>query len=434
MRVFQKQLQNLFTLAFFLSTVSACSNSNQHLLEKVQLTETQTVQPTLKPSLTSTPTSTLTPKPINKLEKICDEGWATTQDTSRLNGSLVYSAENGVILLDVSSSNTQKIFTDVRYPDVSISPNRTTIATVETKWDDNGFKIIQQQIRIASSVKETSIVLPETIWDLSFIDEQRIFLTSQDILDENYFSSGTTDKFYIFSLDTEKFTSNSVFLPKFSLRGHEFKWETDNMDPPWTKYSPDFKYVVYPIQQGWDKNFILNIENENTILFDWQKDGFAAPYPFWRPDSMALTIVKRDIDSRENYFNIDLDGNLTQLTRLKDIANWYFLESSGQWSPNSRFLAFPIYFSVKTAEGNSGTLYILDTQTGHILDLCYSKPWPQLNGGFTWSLDSRYLAVYESGQTHIIDLENKAIFNIELDKKTGLNNFTLRGWAAWELP
>ncbi len=432
MRVFQKRLQNLFTLVFFLSTISACSNSNQHLLEKVHLTATQTAQPSFTPSLTSTPTLTPTPKPINKLARVCDEGWATIQDTSNLNGSLVYSAENGVILFDISSSNTKRIFTGVRYPDVSISPNRTTIATEETRW--NGFKIIQQRIRIASNGKETSIVLPETIWVSYFIDDQKIFLTSQDVLDENYVGSGTTDKFYILSLDKEKFSANSVFLPKFSLREHQFKGPNDNMNPPWTEYSPNLKYVVYPIQQGWDKNFILNIENGNTTLFDWDKNSFAAPYPFWRPDSMALTIVKPDDDSRENYFNIDLGGNLTQLTRLKDIADWYFLESSGQWSPNSRFLAFPIYFSAKTTEGNSGTIYILDTQTGHILDLCYSEPWPQLNGGFTWSLDSRYLAVYESGQTHIIDLGNKVLYNIQLNKATKLNAFPLRGWAAWELP
>lgn len=423
MKFFRKQW--LIFLALFAFVLDACSASTQSATATISITPTSTPIP-----------STPTPEPINRLERICDKGRQTANETSNLPGSLVYSAEKGAFLLDLSSFHTKNIFKIVRdrYPIILISPNHDVVATTERGFENS--RPVLQKIWIASRDEEFSIAFPKSEDDpyysyLIFLDSQNILLTSQEVLDKNYVGNGTNDKVYTLSLDTKEFAPNSIFLPNFSLREHQFSGPNDNYDPPWTVYSPDFKYVAYPIQQDWDKNSILNIENGETILFDWWKIGFAYPYPFWRLDSKMLTIVKPDSASRSNYFNIGLDGGITQLTRLEDVAgDSYFLDSYGAstWSPNSRYLAFPIYRI--QSNGNSGTIFVLDTQNGNVFDLCYSEAWPRLNERVFWSPDSRYLATDVEGKTQIIDIENKIIYDLDTKSQLGV----LGGWVNWQIP
>ena len=418
----------LFVLFAFL--FNACSTA----------TPSPTATSTIEVTSTAIPTSTSipiipTPQPINHLERVCDEGWATTNDTSKLPGSLVYGADNGIFLFDISSSHTKHIFKDVRYfINFAISPGHDALSTIEYRFVGKSSKIDWQRIWVVSQDKETPIIFPETFDAyLQFIDSQTILLVNENAAEDNYVGNGTTDKFYVLSMNTDQFTAHSVFLPNFSLREHQFSGPNDNMDPPWTLYSPDLKYVAYPIQQDWDKNFILDIQNGTTIPFDWGVSGFFAPNPFWMPNSKALTIVTPRSEPHQNYFNIALDGQVTQLTRLEDVAKDGYdisdITNSSQWSPDSRYLAFPIYFG-----GNGGyyygTVFILDAQTGNILDLCYSEVWPKMNGGFFWSPDSRYLATDVEGKTQIIDIENKMVY--DLNTKNQLGGFI--GWVNWQIP
>ena len=209
-----------------------------------------------------------------------------------------------------------------------------------------------------------------------------------------------------------------------------------------TKYDPLLKKVVYPGKIAKD---YLGKSGWGYVLWDLEKQvklaeivtSYNRATPKWAPDGSRFVI--NDSDGDGEFYAVTRDGEVTQLSRLNpkrppDSAKSGYFSDLYSWSPDGRYLAFWLEtFQNSTIQG---TLAVLDTETGKVINTCISagfedKGAPVLDSKFVpiWSPDGKYLVTEanrrEDGsyQSVLIDLEGK--FGAELEE----NKFAV-GWLA----
>ena len=313
----------------------------------------------------------------------------------------------------------------------SASPDGTIYASMD---------IAEDTLHIITTSKESTYPIPENSFFYDgFVSNSQLVLGVSRAIRQSYIKGvGATDQYYLLNLETGELTHRSVFLPFFEddLRNHNL----------YIEYSPDLKYAIYSADDG-EGNFsiLYDIQNETIVWRGRVFWGFPdGQPPVWKPDSSAVIAIFNDdgASHSENFYEISVDGRVSKLTDLRQV-----LASYGSltmiWSPAGRYLLF----MTETPEtpklsSASGSVYILDTHTHHVLNPCIAiryGEWP------IWSPDSRYLAIIPSDMTQIVivDIENEKKFVVY--KQPGIDFVDpyakpdqsivqLFGWLSWELP
>lgn len=206
-----------------------------------------------------------------------------------------------------------------------------------------------------------------------------------------------------------------------------------------TEYDPLLTRVVYPAEINKDylgrsgMGYVLWDLEKHVKLVEIMMSNFSVT-PKWVSDGSRFVI--NDVSGNGEFYAVTRDGVVTQLSHLnsglaaESARGRSYFSDRYNWSPDGRHLAF-----WRESLQNSliqGTLAILDTETGEIIDTCIPMGHSDNFGVYfppIWSLDGKSLVtganLQEDGnyQTVLIDLEGK------FAAKLGENLFPI-GWLA----
>jgi Tol biopolymer transport system component len=276
-----------------------------------------------------------------------------------------------------------------------------------------------------------------------FLPGDQLLLEGTSLKPENHPNGGDTRDMYVFSLDTGKLTFlQSIFLPYSVENPLAIRNNYSN-----ALYSPDLKFVIYPADyQGIKISILLSIQNQKVVWYGWPGSDlgflinpladFANP-PIWRPDSSGIILDRTDDKTGiRNFYNLSIDGQVSQLTHLEQIfPSSNYVLSSPTISPDGRYLAFVVTQDAQTFPSRNSSLWILDLKTGTILNPCITLANGAGYPNFpVWSPDSNAIAVVPDagGSVLAVDL-NRKIIN-DLFSKIGLTSDSLKGWVNWQIP
>lgn len=420
-----KLLKSILFL-FLLSGLSSCTASSLNTSTTDLLTPPVTTTFTASSLAREESTSTKTPEPIkHAFTKACEDRTSMELDTSKTDGSLAYyyitpDANHRIIVTDISTLKSQNI--DLYGQSAEVYSKQQAIIGLSMNTEET-FKIVAQD-------QELAIPRPKGLYVLSYLDDGRLLLRDNEGLEKNKTLEGTTDSLYLLNLQSGEIKPSPVPLPNFL--------NLKNKNPNFIQYSPNFLYVMYPVNTDHGSaNAILDIKNEKVVWEGWE-NGFPSYYglvpypPVWMPDSNAITII--DQSERKNFnfdfFNISIRGEITRLTNFSSILNneRYSLNMP-YWSPNGRYLAFPIWFD----EQVTGSVYIFDVSTSKILDTCilWKSVYPDFE--IVWSPDSRYIALNpdKDAALQIVEVYSGQIYSW---KEPARIHPKLLGWLTWEIP
>ncbi|PKN91117.1 MAG: hypothetical protein CVU44_21100 [Chloroflexi bacterium HGW-Chloroflexi-6] len=273
---------------------------------------------------------------------------------------------------------------------------------------------------------------------------------------------GYTDTYYIYDRETgEQIESHSVFLPKFTFDYAGGVWGAD------ISYSPDGNFVLYrsTLIDGKNAYSLLDLRSSQIKWTLPESDkvlgtGDEKPYmPTWKPDANSLTYIGTSNNNKksQNFYNISLDGTITQFTRFEDVFQpGYILNFHPQWSSDKRYMAFKIQ---KPDRLSIPELFIWDDVDKILLNPCLPVSGIEPPGAyeFDWSFDSEHIVLTLSYPPHttstsgtadydwrtlILDISTKTIYKLP-DGKSMNNYLHLSGdvfyygivdWMDWEIP
>ena len=154
-------------------------------------------------------------------------------------------------------------------------------------------------------------------------------------------------------------------------------------------YDPSLRFVVYPKKSDyglyaalWDRE----TNQEIAKVFTW---GWFLPPPLWYPDSHAFVVTGlSNKESAREWFMVDIDGEIHQLTQLGDQYANYEFGDFASLSPDGHYLAFGLFRESDPSPDVSPDLIILDLTTLKAFNTCITISDTPL-----WSPDSQYLVV-----------------------------------------
>lgn len=198
-----------------------------------------------------------------------------------------------------------------------------------------------------------------------------------------------------------------------------------------TVYSPDMRYVIYPILHNGFKYVIWNIRDGKEI--SEVKTVHAAEPPQWAPDGQKYAVVVE-----KEMLVAGLDESKIKVTDMaKDYPDHDLKIRLWSWSPDSTKIAIWLdfypqgYFSLLHEERKGiypeEKLMIVDVVTKEMRDLCIngdsvaiqlSGVGPNFSPAPIWSPDGKELLVeerlnMEESRMLIVDLEQDEAFTIE---------------------
>jgi hypothetical protein len=393
-------------IAVALVIVSSCSRINM-----VDFHDTTPIPLETRRSLSD---NTPTPQAIagqptavtSQLDTWCQE--SLSENPYKIEGNLLLGTSDGVITEDISSFKISPLGIDGGFTKFSFDGDWVA------DYSDNGIT----DVLLINQNQNVKIIPPGNSSLYGFLENGGLLFGA----DSNYRNNNKTAEFTTISPNGEIITK-SISLPEY----HE-------EDIAFVPYSPNFKYIMYP-QKKSDKNTtaIINTESGELKIVDskWliasTKFG---PFPTWMPNNIAVTVLlvnRKQMDGPRNFYNISPDGQVNQLTYLENfIHKGYNLFYTPVWSPNSRYLIIPISLN----ENKSKTLFVLDHETGKVLDTCVE--WSQaLYLPLAWSPSSKYFAIQpeKGNKILIVNIENGAVYNLVLKD---IPNVNLLGWVNWE--
>jgi hypothetical protein len=378
-----------------------------------------------------------------------------------IKGSLVFQySRAGYFYWDVSSFHGEFLANETNYG-LPLPPPDGTYMPIES----NNHKVMLMFPNYPSITLD--FPMGEDYYDLTYLLNGKILATpgvsliSDPIDNKNYQKGiGYTVVYHIYDPKTGSLTSHSVLLPnfKFFLHGGVFM--------AYIAYSPDGKYVLYrselPHQEGKSGFSLLDLqsnqikwtvpEEANKVTGIGESQAFM---PVWKPDAGSLTYIwNSDNKSKDqNYYNISLDGAITQFTRFEDILpHGYILYSQPQWSPDMRYLALQVQEADHPREPE---LFIWDDVNKTLLNPCLPVSGINPIYSYGWSFDSKHIALglYSlptpspvgdtySSRNIIFDIPNKVIYGLPNAKdmrdylKLSDNEFSYSAhiWLNWEIP
>lgn len=438
---------------------SGCAASMEIVPTQTHSTPQITATATLPPQDTSTPVF-----PFHT-DLSC---WQTKplQPGNDIKGSLTLSYGNQDFYWDVSSFQGKLLTNKARYGlGFSPSPDGSFIPIDMPVDELNDHRMIlmypdKQPVTL-------DIPMGENSYGLTYLFNEKILaerygdLASNPIDNKNYQQGvGYTVVYYIYDPKTGNLESHSVLLPNF-----EFLY-SGGVNRAYIAYSPDGKHVVYrsslPGQEK-KRGFSLLDLQSNQIKWTVPEEANKVTgigeslnvMPVWKPDGSSLTYIwHSDNENKDqNYYNISLDGTITQFTRFEDILpHGYILYSQPEWSPDMRYLALQIEEPDHPREPE---LFIWDDANKILLNPCLPVSGMNYIHWYSWSFDSKHIVLgFNSlqtpappGQTYssrnfILDIPNKVTYELpgaqdmrEYLKLSG-NDYPYGAvyWLNWELP
>jgi hypothetical protein len=395
--------------------------------------------------------------------------WQTKplQAGSDIKGSLVLDYSHaGYFYWDVSSFHGKNLINDVNLGlNISPPPNGSFMP-VDMPIDElNDHRMVlmypdKQPVTL-------DIPMSENYYGLTYLSNGEIHLgraaawAGDPIDNKNYRQGvGYTVVYYIYDPKTGRLESHSVLLPNF-----EFLY-SGGVHQAYIAYSPDGRYVVYrsslPGQEE-KRGFSLLDLQSNQIKWTVPEEANKVTgigeslnrMPVWKPDASSLTYIwNSDNESKDqNYYNISLDGTITQLTRFEDILpHGYILYSQPEWSPDMRYLALQVQEPDHPREPE---LFIWDDVNKTLLNPCLPVSGIDPIHWYSWSFDSKHIALGLNSlptpvppeQTHsslnfILDIPNKVVYELpnakDMRKYLNLSGddypYSVNYWLNWEIP
>lgn len=410
------------SIALFFSACSVAQNSTMPTIQPVMPSLVLSSTPTVVPS-TSTPLIQM------NINKTCWDVKSLADSNIQLEGGVLY--HDPVIkewlVLDLGSLET--IQWDYDYP-WAISPDGKTIARYL-----NGSNILH----LISQNQIMDFQTPKPVTEVAFLSDNKILLqvSGKETQIEPGGSGLFTDNFYILSTLTGNITEKSVRLPDYYHMTGIYAWSV--------KYSPDFRYVIYPTSSG---SALANIDEQKVYWNSGQSWSDPFALPIWKPDSSSITFVQLDGDEghSENFYEVSIDGQLSKLTELQQVLPSYDSLGWRAWSPNGRYL----WFTADTPQtpslpsGKANSIFLFDSDARTLLDPCVSVRYG-IGDPHVWSPNSDYLALVSSDLTQIIilDINNQTIYQaykqpgvdfVDPWAKPNQSVLQLEGWLSWELP
>lgn len=162
-------------------------------------------------------------------------------------------------------------------------------------------------------------------------------------------------------------------------------------------YNPELTRVLYV------KKRAIGEDLRSVVLWDMQTASAIVTLPgfvlresaFWSPTEAKFLLplskfsgVGKDSVWMGEWFSLDKDGNIQQLTHFADTYTWARIFSDpSSLSPDGEALAFWLATSLR----EQGDLMVLNLKTREVTKYCFNvpalRPWYRL----AWSLDSHFL-------------------------------------------
>ena len=431
-------------LAVFFMAVSACTGLKAAPTAMPAATVVSNVSKTaLSPVILPTPSSTPV---VTKVDNTCWNVNDFIETRPNIENGLVYydddQKQNMLLNLGSLEKNELNDFSNSSI----ISPDGSVF--INMNYDEN-------ELVITSATGSKSFQIPADVYFGGFLSNNQIRLAVQRSEFDNYVEGkGTTDKFYVLSLSSGDLTPFSVWLPYFYTNiPYLTRIQTHiSSNDEYIVYSSDLNYVLYSSSppNGW--NILFDLKTSQIVWSGGQPyDSRHVRVPSWKPDGSAFTLVLPNNDARFlNFHNIDTAGNDVQLTFIeKTLGESYSLNTwnTPQWSYDGRYMAFTL------SSGTKRSLFIYDSQTDTLIDLCLSE---DLNESLRiyvplyWSPTKDQLALTMGGKAHwkwVDPSVDKADFIVDVKPDLLVLDITSReiykfpektvslfGWLSWETP
>ena len=198
-------------------------------------------------------------------------------------------------------------------------------------------------------------------------------------------------------------------------------------------FNPKATLAIYKNNGG--NTSLLDIA-QKRLLGEVRDAEQRAPIARWTLNGNQAAIVgaaqvgEHWVEAGDNIFSVSQDGQMAQLTHLADHFGMSFGIYSLSWSPNSRYIAFWMWYS----EVNNWQLAVLDMETKQVTDYCIETD-PYASSGHAllkvsapiWSPDGQQIIVEhrtdEDGYVVLLDITKDVAFLIA-------QNAVPLGWMA----
>lgn len=187
-------------------------------------------------------------------------------------------------------------------------------------------------------------------------------------------------------------------------------------------------YVGQGPQGSFDRNITLwDLKNKKTLTQLTYFDPEIWNYPLWSLDGNDFVMAYKWFD----WYQVTREGKVKQLTQLKGIVDYKLSFKNSTRSPDGRFLAFGMVYSLPNGEETHFRYLILDLSADPVTGFCLG-PEKQLELSVEprlyWSPDSRYLAISDYS---LKDFERIMVLTDVINQKAYRltdHFYVLQGW------
>ncbi len=363
-------------------TVSATSTITS--IPTRSLTPTRTHLPTKKPTPTPVPASTKTSTPT--IEPMLYLNIAPEIPiTASISGTLVMVAESGSYLLDLKTGNQKKIGTDDESSSpIGVSPNREWLAYIIDTSNPTGTWLA---VRSADGNHQGKVEILERWWYGGWIGNDRILFRKIIGGREN---EGIENKFTAPAIVVNPFTGElqkiPVNYPGLEEAARYFDFRSSMM----MTYDTSLNVVIYPQFDVNDDYCYYSLWNRQAqkMLARIKTGGcFVFSNPIWLPDESGFLIA-----TFGEWFQVNRNGEVRQLSHLRDSFPSVFIYPYVDLSPDGNYLAFS--YEVNLGPSSESQLAVLNMKTSEVTYYgAVPDNYPGSSYDLAWSPDSRYLAV-----------------------------------------
>jgi hypothetical protein len=407
----------LFLSISFAAINSGCTKRTDNQTPENLASATPTISTVFPFTATGTPVETTIISPPGN----CWEQLPSSSIPKSIVGSILYYSleRNNPLAYDIGNTHTKDVSVDLNSY-TFISPDGQTILS---------YNPLSEKVKIISESRNLEYSTPDNLYFNGYVSIGAFFGISR-ALERNYQAGiGSTDQYYILSLDTGDYSLFSQSLPFLELNPNSY-----------AEYSPDLNYVVYPAFYQGSLTMILLDTKSQEIKWNGWDEGFPIgnfpkyPKPAWAPDGNSFSIVMEDEGGgTENLYNVTLNGDIQQISYIEKILGFAYSIRSLIWSPNGDYLAVRV---ANSEDQSQDFLLIIDIENRTILNPCLllGNDTSQPIGQPVWSPTGDVLAVVPEDSTGIVivDMKNEKIYRL-VDEQ-GIRSADLLGWLDWTIP
>lgn len=301
--------------------------------------------------------------------------------TASIPGTLVMSAKSGSYLLDLITGNQKKIGTDDESSlPIGVSPNREWLAYGIDTSNPTGTWLV---VRNADGKQYQGMVqLSEHWWYGGWIGNDRILFREIIGGREN---EGIENKFIAPAIVVNPFTGEQqkipVDYPGLEKAAGFFDFRSSEM----MTYDSSLNLVIYPQYDDGCYYSLWDRQAQKMLARIHPGGCYFSSNPIWLPDESGFLISTSD-----EWFQANRDGEVRQLTHLRDSFPSVFIYPYVDLSPDGSYLAFS--YAVNISPSSESQLAVLNLKTSEVT--YYGAPQGNTDPFvLVWSPDNRYLAV-----------------------------------------